>query len=64
MMTMNDRPSLLARLLAVHLVLLGAAAMNAAWAEDAAPVSTSNGKSNSGSEGNAATNGSEKAKER
>jgi hypothetical protein len=54
--------SLLARLLAVHLVLLGAAAMNAAWAEDAAPASTSKGKSESGANGSAPTNGSEKAK--
>ena len=61
-MIMKDRTPLLARLLAVHLVLLGAAAMNAAWAEDAAPVSTPNGKSDSGSEGNAATRGNEKAR--
>jgi hypothetical protein len=53
-MIMKDRTPLLARLLAVHLVLLGAAAMNAAWAEDAAPVSTPNGKSE--------TRGNEKAR--
>jgi hypothetical protein len=59
---MNPRPSLLARLLAVHLVLLGAAAMNAAGAEDAAPASTPDGKSESGSESTAPTKGSEKAR--
>ena len=59
---MNDRPSSLARSLAVCLVLLGVAAMNAAWAEEAAPASTSNGKSDSGSESNAPTKGSEKAR--
>ena len=61
-MTVNNRRSLFSRLLAVHLVLLGAAAMNAAWAEDAAPASTSKGKSESGPKGSAPTNGSEKAK--
>ena len=35
---MSARASLLARFLAAHLVLFGAAAMSAAWAEDAAPV--------------------------
>jgi hypothetical protein len=61
---MEDRTTLLARLLAVHMVLLGAAAVSAARAEDAAPntasVSTSNGKRSSSSE--SATNaGSAKA---
>lgn len=35
---MSPRAPLLARFLAAHLVLFGAAAMGAAWAEDAAPV--------------------------
>jgi hypothetical protein len=58
---MNTRQSLLARFLAVHLVLLGAGAINAAWAEDAAPVSTPNGTTASGPAGDAAAKGSEKA---
>lgn len=58
---MTDCRSLLARLLAVHLALLGVAAMNTAWAEDAAPVSAPSGKTDSGSDNNAATKGSEKA---
>ena len=59
---MNDRPSLLVRSLAVCLVLLGVAAMNAAWAEEAAPASSPSGKSDSVSESNAPTKGSEKAR--
>ena len=58
---MHGRPSLLARLLAAHLALLGAAAMNATWAEDAATGSTPNGTTDSGSAGDAATKGSDKA---
>jgi hypothetical protein len=62
---MEDRTTLLARLLAVHMVLLGAAAVSAARAEDAAPntasVSTSNGKRSSSSESDATNAGSVKA---
>ena len=38
MITMSARTSLLASLLVAYLVLFGAAAMGAAWAEDTAPV--------------------------
>jgi hypothetical protein len=48
-MIMKDRRPYLARLLAVDLVLLAAGAMNAARAEDAAPVSIHSGKGDSSS---------------
>jgi hypothetical protein len=60
-MLVKDRTPLLGRLLAVYLVLLCAAAMNAASAEDVAPVSAPNGHGDRGSESNVATKGSENA---
>jgi hypothetical protein len=56
-----DRASLLARLLAVHLALLGTATINTAWAEDAASDSITSGKSTSGSENGSGTTGNGKA---
>jgi hypothetical protein len=58
MMIPTDRIPLLGRLLAVYLVLLCAAAINAASAEDVAPVSAPNGHGVGGSESDAATKGS------
>ena len=63
-MMVKDRMQLSGRLLAVS-VLFGAAAFNAAWAEDAvpntAPASSRNGNSDAGSPGSATTKGNETA---
>jgi hypothetical protein len=61
MMIPTERVPLLGRLLAVYLILLCAAAMNAASAEDVAPVSAPNGHGDRGSESDAATKGGENA---
>jgi hypothetical protein len=57
----KDHPSLLARLLAAHLVLFGSAALNAAGAEEVSPDKTMNGKSEHGHGDVAAPTGSDKA---
>jgi hypothetical protein len=62
-MIAKDWTPWLGRLLAVLLVLLGAAAINAAWAEDAAPnatpASSQGGNNDPGSAGSTATKGNE-----
>jgi hypothetical protein len=63
--TMSQRMRLLRRLIVAHVVLFGAAMVNATWAEDAAPGgildTKTSGRSISG-EGDAGTKGSEKTK--
>jgi hypothetical protein len=65
MMIVRCPTSLLGRLLAVYLVSLGGAAINAAWAEEAArnatPASSTNGNNDQGSAGSSAAKESETA---
>ena len=58
---MKDHRSLLARLLAAHLVLFGSAALNAAEAEEVSPDKTMNGKSERGLGDVSAPTGRDKA---
>lgn len=54
---MSRSPTLLPRLIALHVVWFGVTAINTAWAEDAASVSTFSGKNASSSDSGATTDG-------
>lgn len=56
---MSRSPTLLPRLIALHVVWFGVTAINTAWAEDAASVSTFSGKSDSSSDSGATTDAGE-----